>query len=82
MIRKQIYLEPDQNTALKQLARQSGVAEAELIRAAIDRHLQTARRTHLNLAVWDEELKFLQQLMEQPLPPAARTWQRDDLHER
>lgn len=82
MIRKQIYLEPDQNTALKQLASQSGVAEAELIRAAIDRHLQTIRLARPNLAVWDEERKFLQALMEQPLSPARRMWQRDDLYER
>lgn len=82
LIRKQIYLEPDQNSALKQLASQSGVSEAELIRAAIDQHLHTVRPVRPDLSVWDEEFSFLQHLMEQPLPPAARTWRRDELYER
>ncbi len=82
MIRKQIYLQPEQNTALKHLADQSGVPEAELIRAAIDQHLHTARLPRPNLVVWEEELRFLQHLTQQPLPVAPRTWQRDDLYER
>ncbi len=82
MIRKQIYLESGQNTALKQLARQSGVPEAELIRAAINKHLHATRLVRPNLAVWDEELAFLEQLKEQPQPAAPRTWQRDELYER
>ena len=82
MIRKQIYLEPAQNTALKRLAQQAGVSEAELIRAAIDQHLQTARHPRPNVALWDEELAFLERLAQQPSPAAARIWQRDDLYER
>jgi hypothetical protein len=62
MIRKQIYLEPGQNSALKRLASQSGVPEAELIRQAIDFYLQTFRRTRPNLALWDEERAFLDRL--------------------
>lgn len=82
MIRKQIYLEPAQNSALKQLAQLRGVPEAELIRAAIDQHLHTAQRVRPNLDLWDEELAFLEQLAQEALPSTARTWRRDDLYER
>jgi hypothetical protein len=82
MIRKQIYLEPAQNTALKRLAQQAGVSEAELIRAAIDQHLQTGRRLRPNPALWDEEFAFLERLAQQPFPAATRIWRRDDLYER
>ena len=81
MIRKQIYLEPEQNTALKQLAGQSGIPEAQLIRAAIDQHLFSIRRVRSNIAVWDEELAFLRTLADEPLLE-SRTRQRDELYER
>ncbi len=82
MIRKQIYLTPDQNTALKQFASESGVPEAEVIRAAIDLHLHAVWPIRPDLSVWDEELRFLQHLTQQPLSAAPRTWQREELYER
>ena len=36
MVRKQVYIEPDQEKALKQLAQDSGLKESELIRRGID----------------------------------------------
>ncbi|GEA25946.1 hypothetical protein MiAbW_00485 [Microcystis aeruginosa NIES-4325] len=38
-IRKQIYIEAEQNNLLKEKARQTGLSEAEIIRQAIDRHI-------------------------------------------
>lgn len=40
-IRKQIYLDPAQEALLKRLAGATGLAEADLIRQALDRHLGT-----------------------------------------
>ena len=37
MLRKQIYINRRQQNLLRQLARQSGMSEAEIIRRAIDR---------------------------------------------
>lgn len=37
MVRKQIYIHKQQQNLLRQLARQRGVSEAEIIRRAIDR---------------------------------------------
>ena len=42
-IRKQIYIEPAQETFLKQVTTQTGVSEAELIRQAIDQHIKLMR---------------------------------------
>ncbi len=36
LIRKQLYIRPDQDRALKQAARERGLSEAELVRQAID----------------------------------------------
>ena len=38
-IRKQIYIEAEQNNLLKEKARQTGLSEAEIIRQAIDQHI-------------------------------------------
>lgn len=81
MIRKQIYLEPEQNRALKQLSGQSGLPEAEIIRAAIDQHLYAIRRVRSDVSVWDEELAFLQNLSEEAVQQ-PRSWTRDELYER
>ena len=82
MIRKQIYLEPDQNTRLKQVADAAGIPEAELIRQALDQHLQAPRTARRNLAAWDAEKAFIEQRMAQAAPGDSPTWSRDDLHER
>jgi hypothetical protein len=44
-IRKQIYIEPDQNTVLKRLSEECGMPEAEIIREAITQHVQGLRVT-------------------------------------
>lgn len=40
IVRKQTYVTADQNRALRRLARQRGVTEAEVIREALDRYLE------------------------------------------
>lgn len=42
MVRKQIYLPRRQNLTLKQLAKQRGISEAEVIRQALDREAALA----------------------------------------
>lgn len=82
MIRKYIYLEPDQDVLLKRLAKETGMSEAALIRQAINRYARVLARSQCELGVWEEERVFIQQLMEHPATPAPRQWRRDDLHER
>lgn len=52
IVRKQSYLEPEQDTRLKHVAESAGIAEAELIRQAINRHLQSLRAARRKLAAW------------------------------
>ncbi len=40
MIRKQLYITPEQDRALKDHARKQGLSEAEIVREALDRHLR------------------------------------------
>ncbi|MCL6561058.1 MAG: ribbon-helix-helix domain-containing protein [Firmicutes bacterium] len=40
MVRKQTYISPDQDKALKRRAKKEGTTEAEIIRRAIDRYIR------------------------------------------
>jgi hypothetical protein len=42
-IRKQIYIEAQQDNLLKESARRTGLSEAEIIRQAIDRHVSDGK---------------------------------------
>ena len=81
-VRKQIYIGSDQEARLKQLARQKGVSEAEIIRQAIDLHARSFRQPQPDLSAWEEERAFISHLIEQGPVPGRRTWQREDLYER
>ncbi|MBD2501266.1 ribbon-helix-helix domain-containing protein [Anabaena azotica] len=81
-IRKQIYIEPRQENLLKAIAQQTGVSEAEIIRQAIDLHLSEITVTQTNLAAWEAEMKFIEEIKTRPVQPGGRDWQRADLYER
>lgn len=81
-IRKQIYIEPDQETRLKQLASLTNLSEAEIIRQAIDQRTQSLGIKRRNLAAWEAERAFIRQLIDEGSVAGERTWQRDDLYDR
>ena len=81
-IRKQIYIEPDQDVKLKELASTLQTSEAELIRQAIDAHVGTLRRRRTNRKAWEAELTFMREWMDQGPVPGGRTWRREDLYDR
>jgi hypothetical protein len=81
-IRKQIYIEPRQEHLLKAIAQQAGVSEAEIIRQAIDLHLGKITPPPSNTAVWEAEIKFIEDIKTRPAQPGGRDWQREDLYER
>ncbi|MBM4430239.1 MAG: ribbon-helix-helix domain-containing protein [Chloroflexi bacterium] len=81
-VRKQVYIEQDQDRLLSRLSAETGLSEAEIIRQAIDRHTRGAPLLRRDLAVWQEERAFIQQLIHQGRVPGHRTWQREELHER
>ena len=81
-IRKQIYIEPRQEHLLKAIAKQAGVSEAEIIRQAIDLHLGEITPPQSNLAMWEAEREFIDQIKTRPAQLGGRDWQREDLYER
>ena len=81
-VRKQIYIDPGQETLLKQLTRDTGLAEAEIIRQAIDRQIRPFGQPRRDLAAWDRERAFIVQLIERGPVPGERAWKREDLYER
>lgn len=83
-IRKQIYLDPHHEVALKSLCEQTGQSEAQLIRSALDRHLLQGHglpHSTRDLAAWEAEKKFIAALQGKPAITGTRDWQRDDLYE-
>jgi hypothetical protein len=82
MIRKQIYIEANQEMRLKRLSRVLGVSEAELIRRGIDRSLTCGAHTTKDLASWEEALSFMQALHARGPVKGRREWTRDEIHER
>jgi hypothetical protein len=81
-VRKQIYLEVEQDRLLKRLSKRSGMAEAEIIRNAIDAGAGRAALSATRPQVWKSELAFIRRLMRKGTLHGGRAWQRDDLHDR
>ena len=81
MIRKQVYVESRQETALKQRARASGISEAEIIRRAIDCQMASSRIGARDPKAWERERAFIAKRMAKGLAPGARSWKRADVYE-
>lgn len=81
MVRKQIYLRTRQDQQLKRLMKETGLSEAELIRQALDAQAQPSFPLVLDPAAWQEERKFIEELMAQGPVEGKRTWRREDLYE-
>ena len=81
MIRKQVYIEPEQEALLKQRARTLGVSEAELIRMGIAAMGRTAMGWPVDQRAWADELAFIRQRSQtQPAGDGQRQWTREDLY--
>jgi len=81
-VRKQIYLEPGQVKRLKQLSRDTGLPEAELIRQALDQQGPRVTSRQYDRTMWERERAFIEHLIQQGPVSGGRTWRREDLHER
>lgn len=81
-IRKQIYIEPHQDTLLKAIAKTAGMSEAEIIRQAIANHLGTTTSPTLDLTAWENEKAFISEIENRPFLSGERDWRREDLYER
>lgn len=59
MVRKQVYLEPEQEKRLKQQAKALGVSEAELIRRGVGQVTRLPVEVPLDPKAWHDELAFI-----------------------
>jgi predicted DNA-binding protein len=80
-VRKQIYIETDQEEMLKRLSQETGISEAEIVRQAIDQRTRGLRQLRHGLGAWEEERAFILQRIAQGAVAGERSWQREDLHE-
>ena len=82
MIRKQVYIAPQQDKMLKRLARQTHKTEAEIIRDAIDEHARSLTDKERRMKAWRAIEATIEQRMKLPAVEAGRSWKREDLYDR
>lgn len=80
MIRKQVYIEAEQEELLKRRSRELGITESELIRLGIDQ-LARPRVSFFDPKSWEEALEFMKARAKIEVPQTGRTWTRDELYE-
>lgn len=81
MVRKQIYIKPEQDEQIKRISDRTGETEAEIIRLAIDKQM-SGISPHRDYSAWEEEKAFIRSMLKKPVAPGKRTWTREDLHDR
>jgi len=57
-VRKQIYIDAEQEAALKRLAKDKGISGAEIIRQAIDRYAQSLPSPRRDLSAWERQARI------------------------
>jgi len=82
MVRKQIYLPRRQNLALRRIAKERGVSEAEVIRQALEREADVKATTgRSGTGSWFEILRFVHERWESATPANKPVeWGRQELY--
>jgi len=80
MVRKQIYIKPEQEKALDRRSKELGISEAALIRQYIDDGTARPSATERKKA-WQELLADMKERAKISVPQTGRTWTRDELYE-
>ena len=84
-VRKQIYIEAEQDAVLKRMSAETGLSESEIIRRALDSHFQAlgySTSQEAGLETWAKGREFIQNLIDAGPVPGSRTWTREDLYDR
>jgi hypothetical protein len=82
MIRKQFYIYPDQDVALKRKARELGLSEVELVRRALDAMLtETPHVMPARPSVLQALLEDIQALSVTHPAPTGYVFKRDDAYD-
>jgi hypothetical protein len=81
MVRKQIYIEPRQEALLKQVAAETGMTEAEIIRQALDLWEEDKEKRRRSMEAWKEARAFIEERIAQGPLPGGRRWTREELYD-
>ncbi len=81
MVRKQVYIEPRQETSLKRRAKELGISQAELLRRCIDQLSPAAIALPRDQTAWEEAKAYIEDRMSIEAPQTSRTWSRDELYD-
>ena len=81
MIRKQVYIQPEQDKMLKRRARELGVSESDLIRRGIEQVERAGTNRIVDPLAWEEALSFINKRLAMKVPQTGRQWTRDELYE-
>jgi hypothetical protein len=76
MVRKQVYIKPEQERKLKRLAKKLGVTEAEVLRRCLDDMAEEGREETPEDS-WLELLEFMQERARK-VPGSTVKWRRED----
>lgn len=84
MIRKQVYLEPEQARRLEATAAQTGKSEAQIVREILDVSLRAEADEHERQARWERLMVLMRERarLAQGHSRHSRSWTRDELHDR
>ena len=83
MVRKQLYIEPEQNTFLRECAAKYNVSEGQIVREAIGMFSKTVRQSvDVDLNAWEEELKFIRCRQDMTKDASMQKWVRGELYDR
>jgi hypothetical protein len=80
MIRKQVYIEPLQDTSLKKQAKRLGITEAEVIRQAIDRQMALLVPGVRDISAWEREKAFIAERMAGKPLSRGRKFRREEAY--
>jgi len=82
MVRKQVYIEPEQDKLLKRRARELGVTEAELVRRGIDQIARPGALLPLDPKAWEEAKNLIHERMRLRVAQTGRAWTREQVYDR
>ena len=81
LVRKQFYISKSHDALLKERAKELGTTEAELVRKAIENQMGKISFSMKHLNQWQEERKFIRELIGNGPIKGGRVWKRDDIYD-
>ncbi len=82
MVRKQIYIDLNQEKGLKAKAKELNLAESEIIRQGINNLLKMPVMSKKDIGAWKEARTFIRNLIAKGPVRRKRRWTREELYDR